>query len=168
MIIINLLIFPGYFDIALRDLGSLLSALALGRLSQEFKSQHLYTVNPVAVSCSRPRSPVKAGPYAHVWRKLDASFDEIGTGRIKGRLPRPGNAFVRIENLYRLCLVHSWKRQKGSYSNSWRGTASAERPTSRDALILLGVMRNSADYGFQSLSHELATLGARLSGAVPP
>jgi hypothetical protein len=33
-IIINLLMIPGYYDIALRDLGLLLAALALGRLSQ--------------------------------------------------------------------------------------------------------------------------------------
>ncbi len=38
LIIIDLLILPGYFDIALRDLGLLLGALALGRLSQEFSS----------------------------------------------------------------------------------------------------------------------------------
>jgi len=36
VIIINLLLIPGYFDIALRDLGLLLGALALGALSQEF------------------------------------------------------------------------------------------------------------------------------------
>ncbi len=35
-IICNLLAIPGYFDIALRDLGLLLGALALGRLSQRF------------------------------------------------------------------------------------------------------------------------------------
>ena len=35
-IIINLLMVPGYFDIALRDFGLLLGALALGRLSQTF------------------------------------------------------------------------------------------------------------------------------------
>ena len=34
LIIINLLTIPGYYDIALRDLGLLLGALALGRLSQ--------------------------------------------------------------------------------------------------------------------------------------
>jgi hypothetical protein len=34
LIIVNLLAVPGYFDIALRDLGLLLGALALGRLSQ--------------------------------------------------------------------------------------------------------------------------------------
>ncbi len=33
-IIVNLLLIPGYFDIALRDFGLFLSALALGRLSQ--------------------------------------------------------------------------------------------------------------------------------------
>ena len=36
VIIINLLLIPGYFDIALRDLGLLLAALALGALSQGF------------------------------------------------------------------------------------------------------------------------------------
>ena len=35
-IILNLLILPGYFDIALRDLGLALGALALGRLSQKY------------------------------------------------------------------------------------------------------------------------------------
>jgi uncharacterized membrane protein YphA (DoxX/SURF4 family) len=37
-IVINLLIIPGFFDIALRDFGLSLGALALGRLSQEFSS----------------------------------------------------------------------------------------------------------------------------------
>ena len=36
LIIINLLLIPGYFDVALRDLGLSLGALALGRLSQEY------------------------------------------------------------------------------------------------------------------------------------
>ncbi len=36
-IIVNLLLIPGYFDIALRDLGLLLGALALARLSEEFR-----------------------------------------------------------------------------------------------------------------------------------
>ena len=36
LIIVNLLLIPGYFDIALRDLGLLLGALALGRLSAIF------------------------------------------------------------------------------------------------------------------------------------
>ena len=35
-IIVNLLMVPGYYDIALRDFGLLLGALALGRLSVEF------------------------------------------------------------------------------------------------------------------------------------
>jgi hypothetical protein len=35
-IIVNLLIIPAYFDIALRDFGLSLGALALGRLSAEF------------------------------------------------------------------------------------------------------------------------------------
>jgi len=36
IIIINLLLIPGYFDIALRDFGLLLAVLALARLSQQF------------------------------------------------------------------------------------------------------------------------------------
>ena len=36
VIIINLLLIPGYFDIALRDFGLLLAALALARLSQQY------------------------------------------------------------------------------------------------------------------------------------
>src|SRR6266571_1745639 len=36
VIIINLFLIPGYFDIALRDFGLLLGALALGQLSQQF------------------------------------------------------------------------------------------------------------------------------------
>ena len=39
VIIINLLLIPGYFDIALRDFGLLLAALALGALSQQFASR---------------------------------------------------------------------------------------------------------------------------------
>ncbi len=35
-IICNLLAIPGYFDVALRDVGLLLAAIALGRLSQRF------------------------------------------------------------------------------------------------------------------------------------
>ena len=36
LIIVNLLLIPGYFDIALRDLGLALGALALGRLASTF------------------------------------------------------------------------------------------------------------------------------------
>ncbi len=36
LIILNLLMIPGYFDVALRDFGLFLAALALGRLSQQF------------------------------------------------------------------------------------------------------------------------------------
>lgn len=36
LIIINLLLIPGYFDVALRDFGLLLGAVALARLSQQF------------------------------------------------------------------------------------------------------------------------------------
>ena len=35
-IIINLLLIPAYFDVALRDFGLLLGALALGQLSAEY------------------------------------------------------------------------------------------------------------------------------------
>jgi hypothetical protein len=35
-IIVNLLMVPGFYDVALRDFGLSLGALALGRLSQEF------------------------------------------------------------------------------------------------------------------------------------
>ena len=36
VIIVNLLLIPGYFDVALRDFGLMLGALALARLSAEF------------------------------------------------------------------------------------------------------------------------------------
>ena len=36
LIVVNLLMIPGYFDVALRDFGLSLGALALARLSQEF------------------------------------------------------------------------------------------------------------------------------------
>jgi hypothetical protein len=36
MIVVNLLMIPGYYDIALRDFGLALGALALARLSHEF------------------------------------------------------------------------------------------------------------------------------------
>ncbi len=36
LIIIHLLLIPGYFDVALRDFGLLLAALALARLSHQF------------------------------------------------------------------------------------------------------------------------------------
>jgi uncharacterized membrane protein YphA (DoxX/SURF4 family) len=36
LIIVNLLMIPGYFDVALRDFGLALGALALGRLSQQY------------------------------------------------------------------------------------------------------------------------------------
>lgn len=38
LIIINLMMIPGYFDVALRDFGLMLGAIALGRLSQEFSN----------------------------------------------------------------------------------------------------------------------------------
>lgn len=38
-IIINLLLIPGYFDVALRDFGLSLGALALGRLSAEYSTK---------------------------------------------------------------------------------------------------------------------------------
>ena len=37
-IVINLLLAPGFYDVALRDFGLALGALALGRLSREFSS----------------------------------------------------------------------------------------------------------------------------------
>jgi hypothetical protein len=40
LIIINLLLIPGYFDVALRDFGLALGAVALGRLSQEFAPEN--------------------------------------------------------------------------------------------------------------------------------
>ncbi len=36
LIIVNLLLIPGYYDVALRDLGLALGALALGRLSERY------------------------------------------------------------------------------------------------------------------------------------
>jgi len=38
-IIVNLLLVPGYYDVALRDFGLSLGALALGRLSAEFSGR---------------------------------------------------------------------------------------------------------------------------------
>jgi hypothetical protein len=38
LIVVNLLLIPGYFDVALRDFGLALGALALGRLSQKFSN----------------------------------------------------------------------------------------------------------------------------------
>ncbi len=39
LIVVNLLMIPGYFDVALRDFGLSLGALALARLSQEYGSR---------------------------------------------------------------------------------------------------------------------------------
>ena len=44
-IILNLLLIPGFYDIALRDFGLLLAALALARLAQAFQPQPVGTVN---------------------------------------------------------------------------------------------------------------------------
>ena len=41
LIVINLLMIPGYFDVALRDFGLSLGALALARLSHEFDRESL-------------------------------------------------------------------------------------------------------------------------------
>jgi uncharacterized membrane protein YphA (DoxX/SURF4 family) len=38
LIILNLLMIPGYFDVALRDLGLALGALALGRLASQYSN----------------------------------------------------------------------------------------------------------------------------------
>ena len=43
LIVVNLLIVPGYYDVALRDFGLALGALALARLSQEFDRPQLTT-----------------------------------------------------------------------------------------------------------------------------
>jgi len=43
LIVINLLMIPGYFDIALRDFGLALGALALARLSHQFDRQRFST-----------------------------------------------------------------------------------------------------------------------------
>ena len=43
-IIVNLLLIPGYFDVALRDLGLALGALALGRLSQAVEYENTKTL----------------------------------------------------------------------------------------------------------------------------
>jgi hypothetical protein len=40
-IIVNLLLIPGFYDIALRDFGLLIAALALARLAQAFRPQPL-------------------------------------------------------------------------------------------------------------------------------
>ena len=50
LIIINLLSYPGYFDIALRDFGLSLGALALGRLSEEFDRARVTQTHESAVS----------------------------------------------------------------------------------------------------------------------
>jgi hypothetical protein len=38
LIIVNLLMIPGFFDVALRDFGLMLAAIALGRLSREYSN----------------------------------------------------------------------------------------------------------------------------------
>lgn len=42
-IVINLLLIPGYLDVALRDFGLALGALALARLSEEYAGAPLRT-----------------------------------------------------------------------------------------------------------------------------
>lgn len=44
LIVINLLMIPGYFDVALRDFGLALAALALARLSTAFDGQNRQSV----------------------------------------------------------------------------------------------------------------------------
>ena len=44
-IILNLLLIPGFYDVALRDFGLLIAALALARLAQAFRPQTPGTVN---------------------------------------------------------------------------------------------------------------------------
>jgi hypothetical protein len=51
-IIVNLLLIPGFYDIALRDFGLLLAALTLARLATAFPRDE-----PERHSRDRPRSP---------------------------------------------------------------------------------------------------------------
>jgi hypothetical protein len=43
-IILNLLLIPGFYDVALRDFGLLVAALALARLARAFRPQPLGTL----------------------------------------------------------------------------------------------------------------------------
>jgi hypothetical protein len=49
-IIVNLLILADHYDVALRDFGLLLGALALARLATAFDGKHTTTVEPVPVT----------------------------------------------------------------------------------------------------------------------
>ena len=52
-IIVNLLLIPGYFDVALRDFGLALGALALARLSEEFAGETGPSLTPGRQSTRR-------------------------------------------------------------------------------------------------------------------
>ncbi len=56
-IILNLVTVPGYFDVALRDFGLSLGALALGRLAQ---ARYLAEHGRAGVAASAPRPQVRA------------------------------------------------------------------------------------------------------------
>ena len=45
-IIVNLLTYPGFFDVALRDVGLLLGALALGQLARAYQRPQTGTTRP--------------------------------------------------------------------------------------------------------------------------
>jgi hypothetical protein len=49
-IIVNLLLIPGFYDVALRDFGLLLAALALSRLAVVFRRSSVDAPRPEAIS----------------------------------------------------------------------------------------------------------------------
>lgn len=53
LIIVNLLLIPGYFDVALRDFGLFLAALALARLSKQFSTPDASTRRARATAGNR-------------------------------------------------------------------------------------------------------------------
>ncbi len=60
-IIVNLLTYPGYYDIALRDFGLMLGAIALGRLAQaHYMETHVVTDTEVTETTYREPRPVPA------------------------------------------------------------------------------------------------------------
>ena len=59
-IIGNLLLIPGYFDVALRDFGLALGALALARLSQEFAGGPVLNLLLSMTAEPRPGAPLRA------------------------------------------------------------------------------------------------------------
>lgn len=53
-IVLNLLLIPGYFDVALRDVGLCLGALALSRLSAQYADGYAASSRPAIDTPSRP------------------------------------------------------------------------------------------------------------------